>query len=264
MSTWKGYRITSEFGYRTHPITGKKGSFHTGIDLVKSHRAPIQAFIGGKVIYAGLGRTGTGFGGYGNVVLIEDSNGRGNVYAHLDSVSVKKGQVVKAGDVIGRQGNTGQSTGSHLHFEIRKKVQNRIPYGWIADRANNCLEPTTYVDNYVDRIKLKIDGKWGNNTTKALQQALGTTVDGYLSDQTKNTVTTSLYGSTVKFGNGSKGSLVIKALQRKLGGLKVDGLLGQATVRRLQANLGTVRDGKLSRPSLVVKELQRHLNAGTF
>lgn len=260
---WKGYRITSPFGYRTHPIKGNR-SFHTGVDLVKSHRAPIQAFIGGRVIYAGLGHTGTGFGGYGNVVLIEDSNGRGNVYAHLDSVSVKKGQVVKAGDVIGRQGNTGQSTGSHLHFEIRKKVQNRIPYGWIADRANNCLEPMTYVDNYVARIKLKVDGKWGNTTTKALQQALGTTVDGYLSDQRKNDITKALYGSTVKFGAGNRGSLVVKALQRKLGNLKVDGLLGPATIKRLQAYLGTTQDSKLSRPSTVVREMQRKLNNGTF
>lgn len=266
--TWRGYRVTSPYGWRNHPIT-KKRAFHTGIDLVKSHKAPIQAFIGGKVLFAGFGKTGTGFGGYGNVVLIGDSNGRGHVYAHLDSVSVKVGQTVKAGQTIGRQGNTGNSTGSHLHYEIRKKAESKPPYGWIADRANNCVEPTKYVETYTTpkkpakataKANLKVDGKWGSATTKALQKALGTPQDGIISNQSKNSVTESLYGG-VTYGKG--GSVVIRALQKKVGA-KQDGLLGPATVRALQRYLGTVQDGKLSRPSLVVKELQRRLNAGTF
>lgn len=268
--TWRGYRVTSGFGYRNHPIRKVK-SFHTGIDLVKSHKAPIQAFVGGKVLFAGFGKSGSGFGGYGNVVLIQDKNGRGNVYAHLDSVSVKKGQTVKAGQVIGRQGNTGNSTGSHLHFEVRKKAESSPPYGWISDRPNNCLEPTKYIDSYGDfkktptktssKASLTVDGKWGNGTTRALQRSLGTPQDGIISGQPKNSVTQSLYGSTVSYGRG--GSVVIRALQKKVGA-KQDGLLGPATVRALQRYLGTVQDGKLSRPSLVVKELQRRLNAGTF
>lgn len=145
--SWKSYRVTSPFGWRKHPIHGNK-SFHTGIDLVKSHKAPIEAFTSGTVLFAGFGKTGSGFGGYGNVVLIKDKNGRGQVYAHLDSVAVKKGQTVKKGQVIGYQGNTGQSTGSHLHFEVRKKAESSPPYGWIADRANNCLDPTNYIDNF--------------------------------------------------------------------------------------------------------------------
>lgn len=267
--SWKGYRVTSPFGWRKHPIHGNK-SFHTGIDLVKSHKAPIEAFTGGTVLFAGFGKTGSGFGGYGNVVLIKDKNGRGQVYAHLDSVAVKKGQTVKKGQVIGYQGNTGQSTGSHLHFEVRKKAESSPPYGWIADRANNCLDPTNYIDNYGKSTtkkntttKLKVDGKWGNSTTSALQRALGTVVDGYISDQTKNSVTTAFYGDTIKFGSGKKGSLVVKALQKKVGS-KQDGLLGPNTIRSLQRYLGTVADGKLSRPSLVVKELQRRLNKGNF
>lgn len=130
---FKDYRVTSKYGYRIHPITGKKNSFHRGIDLVKGHKSDIHAFIGGEVLYAGTGRAGTGLGGYGNVVLIEDSNGRGNLYAHLDSVSVRAGQKVKKGTIIGKQGSTGNSTGSHLHFEVRKKAEKRIPYGWTAN-----------------------------------------------------------------------------------------------------------------------------------
>jgi len=109
--------------------------------------------------------------------------------------------------------------------------------------------------------KLTVDGKWGKDTTRALQRALGTPVDGIISGQLNNTITSSLYGNTVRFGRN--GSPMIRALQRKVGA-KVDGLLGPATVRALQRYLGTVQDGKLSRPSLVVKELQRRLNAGTF
>ena len=111
------------------------------------------------------------------------------------------------------------------------------------------------------KANLTVDGKWGNGTTRALQRALGTPQDGIISGQPKNSVTQSLYGSTVSYGRG--GSVVIRALQKKVGA-KQDGLLGPATVRALQRYLGTVQDGKLSRPSLVVKELQRRLNAGTF
>src|SRR5699024_4723539 len=112
------------------------------------------------------------------------------------------------------------------------------------------------------KANLKVDGKWGKDTTRALQRALGTPVDGIISRQPRNSVTTSFYGDTISFGSGN-GSPVVRALQRKVGA-KVDGKLGPETVRRLQRYLGTVQDGKLSRPSLVVRELQRRLNAGTF
>src|SRR5699024_3516384 len=109
--------------------------------------------------------------------------------------------------------------------------------------------------------RLAIDGKWGKDTTRALQRALGTPVDGIISGQLRNSVTTALYGGTVRYGCG--GSPMVRALQRKAGA-KVDGYLGPDTVRRLQRYLGTVQDGKLSRPSLVVKALQGRLNNGKF
>jgi len=109
---------------------------------------------------------------------------------------------------------------------------------------------------------LTVDGKWGKDTTRALQRALRTPVDGIISRQPRNSVTQALYGGTVSFGSGN-GSPMVRALQRKVGA-GVDGKLGPDTVRRLQRHLGTVKDGKLSRPSMVVRELQRRLNAGTF
>lgn len=106
---------------------------------------------------------------------------------------------------------------------------------------------------------LVVDGYWGSATTKALQIALGTVADGYISGQRKNSITNLI--SSVKFGTG--GSLMVKALQKKIGA-KVDGQIGSETIRKLQAYLGTIQDGYLSKPSTVVKELQRRLNSGTF
>lgn len=122
-------------------------------------------------------------------------------------------------------------------------------------------KPTSKPPKKASKSKLTVDGKWGKSTTRALQKALGTPVDGIISKQPRNSVSQSLYGGTVQFGNG--GSDVIVALQRKVK-VNVDGKLGPATVRGLQRYLGTPVDGILSRPSLVVKELQRRLNAGTF
>ena len=112
------------------------------------------------------------------------------------------------------------------------------------------------------RTQISVDGKWGKETTRALQKALGTPVDGIISRQLKNHVTQALYGSTVHFGRG--GSPMVRALQKKVGA-KVDGYLGPETVRRLQRYLGTPVDGVISRPSSVmVRELQRRLNQGKF
>ncbi|MFE1627558.1 peptidoglycan DD-metalloendopeptidase family protein [Brevibacillus reuszeri] len=147
----KEYRVTSPFGWRSGPINGNP-EFHTGIDLVKTHQAPINAFVAGEVIHAKEGVAGSGFGGYGIVVAIRDpDNGHLHCYAHLDSVAVKVGDKVKQGQVIGRQGNTGQSTGSHLHYEIRKSSSPQ--FGWIADREKNCLEPVKYLDDYFTKAQ---------------------------------------------------------------------------------------------------------------
>src|SRR5690625_413169 len=145
----------------------------------------------------------------------------------------------------------GHAKGLAKAFGLKKKSSNSKP--------SKPSKPATS-KNKADLI---VDGKWGKDTTRSLQQSLGTTVDGILSDQSKNAVTNALYGNTAEFGSGKKGSMVIKALQKKVKS-NADGLLGPDTVRKLQKHLGTVQDGKLSRPSLVVKELQKKLNAGTF
>lgn len=142
---FQGYTISSPYGWRRHPITGEQ-KFHAGIDLVKSHQAPIYAFTGGVVLFAGMGKSGTGLGGYGNVVVIKDKNNHAQLYAHLDRVSVKTGEQINKNDRIGYQGATGYVTGSHLHYEVRKKTSPQ--YGWEADASKSTLNPTTYLRNF--------------------------------------------------------------------------------------------------------------------
>ena len=125
-----GWRVTSPYGWRVHPIYHYRG-FHRGIDLVKPHQHPIPAFIGGRVIFAGMGQGGTGFGGYGNVVAVRDQWGHTHVYSHLHSIGVQPGQTIPRGHIVGTQGATGIATGSHLHYEVR--ARSSPSWGWMSD-----------------------------------------------------------------------------------------------------------------------------------
>lgn len=86
---------------------------HTGVDFGGSTGAAIRAAMSGTVTFAGS------YGAYGNAIKIKHANGTTSLYGHLNSINVKKGQKVKGGFKIGGMGNTGRSTGTHLHFEIR-------------------------------------------------------------------------------------------------------------------------------------------------
>lgn len=113
--------------------------------------------------------------------------------------------------------------------------------------------------------KLSVDGWWGVATTRALQKALGTTVDGIVSGQDADNMASvnrgGLVTSSWKVGRG--GSAMVKALQRKIG-VTADGYFGKNTCKALQRYLGTTQDGIVSAPSSMVKALQRKLNAGSF
>jgi LysM repeat protein len=108
-------------GYYINPLPGAKKSQgihgHNGIDLARvAIGTPVLAAAKGTVI---LAKSGSYNGGYGNYVIVSHPNGTQTVYAHLNSVSVERGQVVSQGQKIGGMGNTGRSTGPHLHFEVR-------------------------------------------------------------------------------------------------------------------------------------------------
>lgn len=106
-------RLASGFGMRLHPVL-KIGKMHEGLDFSAKTGTPIYATGDGKVKLSGRE------GGYGNVVKIDHSYGYETLYAHMSKTSVKTGQFVKRGDVIGYVGSTGLSTGAHLHYEIHK------------------------------------------------------------------------------------------------------------------------------------------------
>ncbi|WP_212734471.1 peptidoglycan DD-metalloendopeptidase family protein [Paenibacillus terrae] len=166
MNPFEGYRLTSPFGYRIHPVDNVK-RFHRGVDLVITpSNGPIKAFVGGKVLHAKMGATGTGFGNMGNVVAVQDAKGFLHVYAHLSSVAVVVGQAIAGGTVVGNQGSTGKSTGPHLHYEVRKACSPS--FGWTQTEAG-VVEPTKYLQDYytvyekeddpLDKAKVVVNGK---------------------------------------------------------------------------------------------------------
>lgn len=105
-------KITSKFGTRIHPISNEL-TFHAGIDIAADKGTPIYAAFDGKVIIADYDEWN------GNFIKIKHENNIVTVYCHCDRLNVKKGDVIRAGEVIGFVGSTGSSTGPHLHFELR-------------------------------------------------------------------------------------------------------------------------------------------------
>lgn len=116
--------ITSEFGWRTHPIFGT-ARFHSGLDIGGDYGMHIYAAASGTVIYAGW------ISGYGNAVIIDHGGGVTTLYGHNDSLNVSEGENVAQGQVIAMCGSTGNSTGPHCHFEVRENGEPVSPYGYL-------------------------------------------------------------------------------------------------------------------------------------
>ena len=116
-------RAGSGYGYRTHPIFGTR-RLHTGVDISAPTGQAIVAAAAGQVVSAGWR------GGYGQAVVIDHGGGLATLYAHQSRLLVTAGQVVEAGQQIGEVGTTGQSTGPHLHFEVRENGTPRDPMAW--------------------------------------------------------------------------------------------------------------------------------------
>lgn len=117
-------RVSSPFGYRIHPIF-KVRKMHTGIDLSASFGTSIHAADSGVVIQAGWR------GGYGKTVVVSHGSGLTTLYAHQSTILVSVGEAVSQGDVIGKVGSTGYSTGPHLHFEVRLNGSPLDPMGYL-------------------------------------------------------------------------------------------------------------------------------------
>lgn len=115
-------KVTSPYGWR---VLGGVREFHYGIDLRAAVGTPIAAADGGVVVYAGVpdGISAS----YGKLIIIDHKNGYKTYYAHLSSFSVRVGDAVAQGQIIGKSGITGNVTGPHLHFEIRYNNQTKNP-----------------------------------------------------------------------------------------------------------------------------------------
>ncbi len=129
--------ISSVFGWRLHPIANS-WRFHSGTDLAADQGTPVVAALSGQVSTADF------VGGYGLTVVIDHVGGQSEtLYGHLSEIFVRPGQVVRQGEVIGRVGSTGNSTGPHLHFEVRQFDPNS---GWVA------VDPGRYLEGAVAQL----------------------------------------------------------------------------------------------------------------
>lgn len=120
---------TSEFGTRRDPFNSRRKEFHKGIDVACSIGTEVRASRNGRVVFCGWEE------GYGNLVIIEHEFGYQSYYGHLGKFRVRTGEVVTTSQVIALSGNTGRSTGPHLHFEIRKNGQSLNPGTFIRGQG---------------------------------------------------------------------------------------------------------------------------------
>ncbi|GDX35812.1 hypothetical protein LBMAG18_03230 [Alphaproteobacteria bacterium] len=136
----KNYYVSSGFGMRVDPLTHRY-NHHSGLDFVGVANEKIISPSAGKVILAGK------FSDYGNAVVIDHGYGISTRYGHLSAIKVKEGDIVRQGEVIAFQGNTGRSTGAHLHYEVRYKNIPLNPRKFLeaGEILNN--EKTKYVNS---------------------------------------------------------------------------------------------------------------------
>lgn len=131
----EGGYISSPFGYRIHPITGKR-KLHSGTDIARTDRSklpPVYAAEEGKVVRVSEGHSG----GYGNMIVIQHKDGMETLYAHLNAIGVEQGQKVDRGEGIGIMGTTGNSTGVHLHFEVIVDGKHQEPMKYLKSEKKS-------------------------------------------------------------------------------------------------------------------------------
>lgn len=152
----KDYRVTSPFGWRTHPTSGKK-SHHNGVDIWADGTVYNEAIWPGVVVFAGPSKSRKAdgsLGGFGYHVMVRhiiDKKPYISVYAHMveGSLKVKVGDRVRAGAILGKMGATGDVTGKHLHFEL---YQGR-KYTWSAN-GKNFVDPMEFIKAHIAKAKV--------------------------------------------------------------------------------------------------------------
>ncbi|MEA2027960.1 MAG: M23 family metallopeptidase [Campylobacterota bacterium] len=168
----QGRRYSSGFGWRTHPIYGRK-IFHRGLDISAPIGTKVKATANGIVETI---RYNDG-SGYGNLVIIKHNYGFKSAYAHLNSMSVKVGDYVTKGQVIAKSGNSGRSTGPHLHYEVR----------YLDKILNPKIFITWNEKNFVDTIKKENRVQW-HSLIKATKTTIHTVQQALLLQEQKSKV----------------------------------------------------------------------------
>lgn len=128
----QGLRINDRFGMRMHPVR-KKRVMHNGIDYKANVGTPVYATADGAVEYAGYNKSS----GFGNLIILQHGLGFKTYYAHLSKLKIKSGSYVSKGQLIGLSGNTGTSTGPHLHYEVRHLYRAIDPEPFVAWNIGN-------------------------------------------------------------------------------------------------------------------------------
>jgi len=181
MKPLRNIHVTTPYGPRIHPVT-KENDFHNGIDLRAAYE-DTYAIADGTVEIAKYYTEGIG-----NCVVINHGTFMA-VYGHLDSFNVKRGQFIEKGHVIGTTGNTGTSTGPHLHFEIRQPVPD---YVWNKDRYGkyeNSIDPIEFMKEndhwaqkyyaYLSNVIDISETRFGDKITRGEVFALLARLEGY-------------------------------------------------------------------------------------
>lgn len=145
-------KITSRFGIRRHPISGRiKG--HTGVDLSASIGTPIRAAASGVIVHASY------YSGYGRYIKIKHSGAINTAYGHLSRIVVRNGQHVSQGQIIGYTGNSGYSTGPHLHYEVIKNGRFVNPLSFVKQEPQKLTGRKLYRFNqFKKEVNLQIVG----------------------------------------------------------------------------------------------------------
>lgn len=118
--------LTSNFGFRRNPFHGRSIEFHGGIDFKGSLGDKVKCTADGMVVHAGPN------GAYGNCVIVKHQHGYETLYGHLSKISVRNGEKISAGGVVGEVGSTGRSSGHHLHYEVRRDGKSVNPKEFIT------------------------------------------------------------------------------------------------------------------------------------
>jgi hypothetical protein len=237
------YQIRSPFGYRIHPLSGKR-RLHRGQDYAAPSGSLIKAAADGVVTKTGSNLNKSS--GYGHYIYITHSStrhlqGYATLYAHLQKpTKLKVGDRVKSGDIIGLVGSTGASTGPHLHFELRKDGKAIDPAPYFGLQSNH----------------LTVNGRFNKATRVAWQQELKRrkcyegVIDGIIGPMSIRGIQRWYNYNKIRHGTGYSidyiyvdgilGPITRKAVQRKLNAYPIDGIWGRITISRLQTYLNEV------------------------